>query len=108
MRKEPMTADELTNLPREETMEPEETQVAPKPRMGALTAMMALPEPARTEALERAVNSGASFQLRSATGQEVRCRYGNTVLVVPPQPREFMAAHAIHLLWTLGKRVVEA
>ena len=33
MRKEPMTADtdELTDLPREETLEPQEVQVAPKP-----------------------------------------------------------------------------
>jgi len=74
---------------------------APDPprRVGKLTALMALPEPARTEALEKITNSGATVNLRSKTGEEVRWRYGEHILLVPPTPKPFAAAHAIHLLF---------
>lgn len=72
-----------------------------------LTDLMALEEPARTDALEKAVQSGASFRLRSKSGDEVRCLYGEHVLVVTGEPKEFMAAHAIHLLWTMPDAVEE-
>ncbi len=65
---------------------------------GVLTALLALEEPARTEALEKAVNSGLTVYLQSTTGEEVRQRYGDHVLVVPPTPKPFAAPHAIHLL----------
>lgn len=74
---------------------------APEPaqRVGKLTALMALEEPARTEALEKASNSGLTVNLRSTTGEDVRWRYGEHILVVPPTPKPFAAAHAIHLLF---------
>jgi len=74
---------------------------APEPtrRVGKLTAMMALEEPARTEALEKAANSGLTVNLRSKTGEDVRWRYGEHILIVPPTPKPFAAAHAIHLLF---------
>jgi len=68
-------------------------------RVGKLTALMALPEPARTEALEKITNSGVTVNLRSKTGEEVRWRYGEHILVVPLTPKPFAAAHAIHLLF---------
>ena len=68
-------------------------------RVGKLTAMMALEEPARTDALEKAANSGMTVNLRSKTGEDVRWRYGEHILVVPPTPKPFAAAHAIHLLF---------
>jgi len=68
-------------------------------RVGKLTALMALSEPARTEALEKITNSGVTVNLRSKTGEEVRWRYGEHILVVPPTPKPFAAAHAIHLLF---------
>jgi len=72
---------------------------APPRGVGKLTAMMALEEPARTEALEKAANSGLTVNLRSTTGEDVRWRYGEHILVVPPTPKPFAAAHAIHLLF---------
>jgi len=66
---------------------------------GALRAMLALPEPDRTDALEKAANSGMTVNLRSKTGKEVRWRYGEHVLVVPSTPKPFAIAHAIHLLF---------
>jgi len=68
-------------------------------RVGRLTALMALSEPARTEALEKVTNSGVTVNLRSKTGEEVRWRYGEHILIVPPTPKPFAAAHAIHLLF---------
>lgn len=72
-----------------------------------LTAMLTLPEPARTEALEKATNSGLTVNLRSKTGKEVRWRYGEHVLVVPPAPKPFATAQAIHLLFCAGDLVEE-
>ncbi len=76
-------------------------------RVGKLTAMMALEEPARTDALEKAANSGMTVNLRSKTGEEVRWRYGEHVLVVPATPKPFATAHAIHLLFCAGHLVEE-
>lgn len=64
-----------------------------------LTAMMALPEPARSDALAQAVEGGLVVNLRSRSEAEIRQSYGQHVLVVTRQPKPFTAAHAIHLLW---------
>ena len=77
-------------------------------RVGKLTALMALPEPARTEALEKITNSGVTVNLRSKTGEEVRWRYGEHILIVPPTPKPFAAPHAIHLLFCAADLVEEA
>lgn len=74
---------------------------------GKLTALMALEEPARTEALEKATTAGLTVSLRSRTGKDVRWRYGEHTLVVPPEPKPFAAAHAIHLLFTAPHLVEE-
>ncbi len=76
-------------------------------RVGVLSAMLALEEPARTEALEKAVNAGLTVYLQSTTGEEVRWRYGDHVLVVPPTPKPFAAPHAIHLLFYASGRIAE-
>jgi len=76
-------------------------------RVGKLTALMALSEPARTEALEKITNSGVTVNLRSKTGEDVRWRYGEHILVVPPTPKPFAAAHAIHLLFSAPGLVEE-
>lgn len=76
-------------------------------RAGKFTAMMALEEPARTDALEKAANSGMTVNLRSKSGEEVRIRYGEHVLVVPATPKPFATAHAIHLLFCAGDLVEE-
>lgn len=81
------------------------TPAAAKP--GRLTTLMSLEEPARTDALEKAVNSGLTVNLRSKTGQEVRWRCGEHILVVPPAPKPFTAAHAIHLLFCAPDLVEE-
>jgi hypothetical protein len=81
---------------------------APKAReVGTLTAMMALEEPARTEALEKATNAGLTVYLQSTTGEDVRWRYGDHILVVPPTPKPFAAPHAIHLLFYASDRIEE-
>jgi len=74
---------------------------------GKLTALLALSEPARTEALEKITNSGITVNLRSKTGEEVRWRYGEHILVVPPTPKPFAAPHAIHLLFCAAGLVEE-
>ena len=76
-------------------------------RVGELTAMMAMEEPARTEALEKAATAGLTVYLRSTTGSEVRWRYGDHVLVVPETPKPFAAAHAIHLLFYASGKIEE-
>ncbi|MFB3883243.1 MAG: hypothetical protein ACE149_18400 [Armatimonadota bacterium] len=83
------------------------TAVASKAKTGSLTALMALPEPDRTEALEKAVTAGLTVYLRSTTGREVRWRYGDHVLVVPETPKPFAAAHAIHLLFYASDKIEE-
>ena len=109
MRKEP----EAASAPGEAAAVVEEApKAAVKPSAARsagprLTDVMALEEPARTDALEKAVQSGASFRLRSKSGEEVRCLYGEHALTVTGEPREFMAAHAIHLLWTVPNAVEE-
>jgi len=81
---------------------------APQPKpVGRLTALLALEEPARTEALEKAATAGLTVDLRSRTGRDVRCRYGEHVLVVPTTAKPFAAAHAIHLLFTAPQLVEE-
>jgi len=80
---------------------------APPQRVGKLTAMLALEEPARTEALEKAATAGLTVNLRSKTSEPVRCRYGEHVLVVPPEPKPFATAHAIHLLFCAPHLVEE-
>ena len=81
--------------------------VAAPARAGTLTALMALEEPARTEALEKAVHSGLTVYLQSTTGQEVHWRYGEHILVVPTTPKPFAAPHAIHLLFSALGEIVE-
>ena len=88
------------------TQAPAATAPQPKP-VGKLTAMLALEEPARTEALEKAATAGLTVNLRSKTGEAVRWRYGEHVLVVPPEPKPFAAAHAIHLLFCAPHLVEE-
>jgi hypothetical protein len=77
------------------------------PGAGTLTAMMALEEPARTEALEKATNAGLTVYLQSTTGEDVRWRYGDHILVVPPTPKPFAAPHAVHLLFYAADRIEE-
>ena len=85
---------------------PTAVMAAPK-SVGKLTAMLALEEPARTEALEKAATAGLTVYLRSTTGSEVRWRYGDNVLVVPETPKPFAAAHAIHLLFYASDKIEE-
>jgi hypothetical protein len=80
---------------------------APAPGNRPLTAMMALPEPQRTREMEQAVQAGRPYTIRSTTGRVVRVRYGEHVLEVPPEGCQFMAPHAIHLLWSARGRVEE-
>ncbi len=103
---EAMPTAEVPASAAEPTPEPAPAPTAP-PRAGTLTAMMALPEPARTDALEKAVNSGVTVLLRSVTGSKVRHRYGEHILVVPTTPKPFTAAHAIHLLFCAPHLVEE-
>ena len=87
---------------------PVATATAQLPRStGKLTALMALEEPARTEALEKATTAGLTVSLRSRTGKDVQWRYGEHILVVPPEPKPFAAAHAIHLLFAAPHLVEE-
>jgi len=72
-----------------------------------LTEMMALPEPRRTEVLEKAVASGLVVNLRSRTGEEIRQSYGEHVLAVGAKAKPFTAAHAIHLLWYAPEDIEE-
>lgn len=99
---------EAAATPTAESPAPAATAVAQAPtRVGKLTAMMALEEPARTETLEKATTAGLTVYLRSTTGSEVRWRYGDHVLVVPETPKPFAAAHAIHLLFYASSQVEE-
>ncbi|MBN1319965.1 MAG: hypothetical protein JXA87_03900 [Thermoleophilia bacterium] len=92
--------------------EPEELpEVEPdlaRPSTGpTLADRMALPEPRRTAELERAVESGEQFYLRSRSGKKITQRYGRHVLELTKEPKGFSAAHAIHLIWYLGDKVQE-
>jgi len=99
---------ETATTPTPEGPGPVATAVASAPKaVGKLTAMMALEEPARTEALEKAATAGLTVYLRSTTGSEVRWRYGDHVLVVPETPKPFAAAHAIHLLFYASDKIEE-
>jgi len=78
------------------------------PKTGmSLAERMALPEPARTEALERLVQVGEQFYLRSRNGETIRQRYGAITITVEAEPRGFSAQHAIHLLFYHGDKVEE-
>ena len=100
--------NEAAATPAAESPAPAAIAVAQAPtRVGKLTAMMALEEPARTEALEKAATAGLTVYLRSRTGSDVRWRYGDHVLVVPETPKPFAAAHAIHLLFYASDKVEE-
>lgn len=83
-----------------------EQQASPTPAV-SLRALMALEEPARTAALEEAVDSGTVFYLKSTSGKPVRQSFGDKVLEVTSRPRPFLANHAIHLLWHKGTEIVE-
>jgi len=85
----------------------EPTPMPTRGKPGRLTVLMTLEEPARTEALEKAANSGLTVNLRSRTGEDVRWRYGEHILVVPPTPKPFAAPHAIHLLFCAADLVEE-
>ena len=101
-------AREAAATPTPESPAPAATAVVAGPkRVGRLTAMLALEEPARTEALEKAATAGLTVYLKSKTGQEVRWRYGDHVLVVPETPKPFAAAHAIHLLFYASDKIEE-
>jgi len=81
-----------------------EAPVAPEPAVpaisgGPLTDMMALEEPARTDALEKALQAGDTFWIAALADETIRISYGEHVLQVRPQARPFQAAHAIHVLW---------
>jgi hypothetical protein len=106
MRKQPNKAK-----PKGEAETPATTTEAPPvaaaPQGPRLTDLMALQEPARTAALKELVESGASINIRSRTGKEVRVRHGAHILIVPTSPKPFTAAHAIHLLWTAPDKVEE-
>jgi len=116
MRQETMTppaegesdVKEAAATPTPESPAPAATAVVAGPkRVGTLTAMLALEEPARTEALEKAATAGLTVYLRSTTGGDVRWRYGDHVLVVPETPKPFAAAHAIHLLFYASHQIEE-
>jgi len=99
---------EAAATPAAESPAPAATAVVAGPkRVGTLTAMMALEEPARTEALEKAATAGLTVYLKSRTGSDVRWRYGDHVLVVPETPKPFAAAHAIHLLFYASDKIEE-
>jgi hypothetical protein len=68
------------------------------PSRPTLAQRMALPEPARTKALEEAASKGEQFYLR-AKGRDVKICYGDLILTVTKNPKGFSAAHAIHILW---------
>jgi hypothetical protein len=68
---------------------------------------MALPEPARTKALEATASKGEQFYLRSRKGDRVKITYGDLVLTLGKEPKGFSAAHAIHILWKRGDLVEE-
>jgi len=73
---------------------------AAEPRtFGLLGRAMALPEPSRTQELERITQTGMAISLRSLTGKDLLVRYGEHILVVPPIPKPFIPGHAIHILW---------
>ena len=90
---------------------PAEEEAAPvataSPGGMTLAQRMALPEPRRTAELEKAVESGEQFYLRSRTGKKLKQTYGRHVLELTKEPKGFSAAHAIHLLWYLGEQVEE-
>ncbi len=86
---------------------PAAAPASPETKGMRLTDMMALPEPQRTHALEAAVEAGEVFSLKAKGRKEVRVRYGEHILKVPPKPKPFIAAHAIHLLWTVPNLVEE-
>jgi hypothetical protein len=99
---------EAAATPAAESPAPAATAVVAGPkRVGRLTAMLALEEPARTEALEKAATAGLTVYLKSRTGSDVRWRYGDHVLVVPETPKPFAAAHAIHLLFYASDKIEE-
>ena len=107
-------APELSEAPAPpETLDAAEAAVAtgipasPPPPSTSLTRLMAFTEPQRTDALERAVNSGMAVYLCSKTGAELRARYGEHILTVPTKPKPFIAAHAIHLLWYFKGQIAE-
>jgi hypothetical protein len=87
----------------------EESDALPTPPKSRVTlaARLALPEPQRTEALEKAVHEGEGFLLRSRDGKEIKRRYGRTILKLGDKPKAVSAEHAIHLLFYLGDRVEE-
>jgi hypothetical protein len=120
MRREDMPQEdaELTAAAASETEVPggEATPVAPAPeaapvpmavvtasveprKLGLLGRAMALPEPNRTQELERITQTGMAISLRSLTGKDLLVRYGEHILVVPPTPKPFIPGHAIHILW---------
>jgi len=72
-----------------------------------LADRMALAEPRRTAELEKSVESGEQFYLKSKSGRKLKLRYGRHVLELTKQPKGFSAAHAIHLIWYLGDAVEE-
>jgi hypothetical protein len=89
------------------TTEPESQPNAVATASGpTLAQRMALPEPARTLALEAAASRGEQFYLR-AKAQAVKVPYGDLVLTLGREAKGFSAAHAIHILWKRPELVEE-
>jgi hypothetical protein len=87
----------------------EESDAPPTPAKLRVTlaARLALAEPQRTEALEKAVQEGEGFFLRSRDGKEIKRRFGRAILKLGDKPKAVSAEHAIQLLFYLGDRVEE-
>lgn len=74
-------------------------RAAEESRLGIIEVMQMV-EPQRTAIIERLVQMGMTFRLRSLTGKTLKVRYGRAILQVPHRRagREFMAAHAMHIV----------
>lgn len=74
-------------------------RAAQEGRLGIIEVVQMI-EPQRTAIIERLVQTGITFRLRSLTGKTLRVRYGGAILQVPHRRggREFMAAHAMHIV----------
>jgi len=74
-------------------------RAAEEGRLGIIDVMQMV-EPQRTAIIERLVQMGMTFRLRSLIGKTLKIRYGRAILQVPHRRagREFMAAHAMHIV----------
>jgi hypothetical protein len=80
----------------------------PQVPAGPLTLAMRMQEPARTDAIEAIVSKGEAIWLQSITGEVVSKGYGEDVVIrVRPEPRPFIAQHAVHMMFYRGKLILE-